>query len=169
MDITAQTKVGALLDAHPELEDALIALVPAFVKLRNPILRATVAKVATLEQAARVGGIPLPTLINGLRQALGQAPEAPGAETLSRAQEALPPWFSAEAVARTLDVGEILAAGGHPLAQAKQALNAHPPGAIVVLISDFEPAPLLSLVEKEGLMAACVKAGSRYRTLLKRP
>lgn len=167
MEITAQTKVGALLDAHPELEAALIALVPAFVKLRNPILRATVAKVATLEQAARVGGIPLPALINRLRQTLGEAPEEPGAAASSRAQEALPPWFSPQAVMAEWDVNQILAEGGHPLARAKQALNAHPPGAIVVLISDFEPAPLLSLVDKEGLMAACVRMGPRYKTLLK--
>lgn len=167
MDITAQTKVGALLDAHPELEEALIALAPAFAKLRNPILRATVAKVATLEQAARVGGIPLPDLVNGLRRALGQAPSETGTSAASRAQEAWPPWFSSQAVVAEWEVSQILTEGGHPLARAKQALNAHPPGAIVVLISDFEPAPLLSLVEKEGLTAACIRTGSRYRTLLK--
>lgn len=42
MEITPLTKVGALLETHPELAEALIERVPAFAKLRNPILRATV-------------------------------------------------------------------------------------------------------------------------------
>ena len=54
-DITAGTKVAALLSAHPELEDLLISMSPAFIKLRNPVLRRSVARVATLRQAAAVG------------------------------------------------------------------------------------------------------------------
>jgi hypothetical protein len=45
--ITPQTKVGELLDAYPELESILFELSPAFAKLKNPILRKTVARIAT--------------------------------------------------------------------------------------------------------------------------
>ena len=48
-----------LLEHCPELEDELLALSPAFAKLKNPILRRTVAKVATLCQAAGTGEIPV--------------------------------------------------------------------------------------------------------------
>ena len=41
--ICPDTKVGALLEAYTALEPALIAIAPAFEKLRNPMLRRTVA------------------------------------------------------------------------------------------------------------------------------
>ena len=55
--ITPATKVAELLESWPELEEALVAQAPAFRRLKNPVLRRTVARVATLEQAAGVGGI----------------------------------------------------------------------------------------------------------------
>jgi len=53
--ITPDLKIGAFLEAYPELEEVLIAAAPAFAKLRNPLLRQSVARVTTLRQAARVG------------------------------------------------------------------------------------------------------------------
>jgi hypothetical protein len=53
--IQPSTKIAQLLDAYPELEEVLIEMAPPFKKLRNPILRKSVAKVATLQQAAIVG------------------------------------------------------------------------------------------------------------------
>ena len=52
--IDETTKVAALLDAYPELEGVLIGIAPPFKKLRNPVLRRSVAKVASLRQAAAV-------------------------------------------------------------------------------------------------------------------
>lgn len=168
MDVTPHTKVGVLLDAHPEVEDVLIQAVPAFVKLKNPILRATVAKVATLEQAAKVGGLPLPELMGLIWKALGlEAGAAP--EGASAVMEAWPNWYREEAVQARLDVNAVLAEGGHPLSKAKQALASHPPGAVVLLQSDFEPAPLLALASKEGLLSACLRQGSTFLTALRRP
>ncbi len=48
--IIPDSKVGALLQEFPQLEDVLIQMSPAFGHLRNPVLRKTVAKVATLRQ-----------------------------------------------------------------------------------------------------------------------
>ena len=73
LPIGPETTVGAMLDAYPELESVLVEMAPAFAKLRNPAVRRTVAKVATLEQAARIGGISLPALILRLRNVTGQS------------------------------------------------------------------------------------------------
>ena len=70
--ITPKTKVGELLDAYPELEPVLMNLAPAFKKLKNPVLRKTVGKVATLQQAASLGGIQVTEIINTLRAEVGQ-------------------------------------------------------------------------------------------------
>ena len=46
--IGPETTVGAMIEAYPELESVLVEMAPAFAKLRNPVVRRTVAKVATL-------------------------------------------------------------------------------------------------------------------------
>ena len=74
LHIQPSTKVAALLDAYPELEDVLIKMAPPFKKLKNPVLRKSVAKVATLQQAAIVGRIDVTSMIDHLRRAVGQAP-----------------------------------------------------------------------------------------------
>ncbi|MDJ0706111.1 MAG: DUF1858 domain-containing protein [Leptolyngbyaceae cyanobacterium MO_188.B28] len=72
MEISAQTKVNDLLQAFPHLEGVLISLNPQFKKLRNPLLRNSVGRIATLKQAALVADIPPLTFINHLRRAVGQ-------------------------------------------------------------------------------------------------
>ena len=59
VEITPSLTVHALLEAYPELEEVLIGLAPPFKKLKNPFLRRSVAKVATMKHIASVGGIPL--------------------------------------------------------------------------------------------------------------
>jgi len=69
--ITRDMRVAALLRAYPETEELLIGLAPAFEKLRNPMLRRSVARVATLAQAAAVERVSPATLVNTLRTAVG--------------------------------------------------------------------------------------------------
>ena len=57
LTIIPQTRVGELLDAYPELEELLFKLSPKFTALKNPVLRRTIGRVATLSQAAAVGGL----------------------------------------------------------------------------------------------------------------
>lgn len=70
--ISPKTKVLQLIEAYPQLEDILISHVPTFKKLKNPVLRKTVAKIATLQQAASIGNIEVGDLINILRKEVGQ-------------------------------------------------------------------------------------------------
>ena len=69
--ISPKTKVGELLDAYPELEHVLMAMSPAFEKLKNPVLRKTVAKVATLQQVCIVGGVNIDEMIRILKKKRG--------------------------------------------------------------------------------------------------
>ena len=57
--ITPKTKVAELLSTYPELEDVLVDMAPAFKKLKNPVLRRTIARVTSLQQAASVGEVPV--------------------------------------------------------------------------------------------------------------
>ena len=67
--ITPKTKIYDLLEAYPELEEKLVEAAPQFRKLKNPMLRKTIARVTTLGQAAIIGGVKVEQLINKLREA----------------------------------------------------------------------------------------------------
>lgn len=85
LPITPETKVADLLSAYPELEFPLIERVPAFEKLKNPVLRRTLGRVTTLSQAARIAGVEVRDLLAFLQRVAG----AEGVETDS-APEARP-------------------------------------------------------------------------------
>src|SRR5262245_60025801 len=65
--ILPDTKVADLLDRYPELEDVLISLASPFKKLKNPVLRKGVARVASLTHVAAVAGMQVNDLVNKLR------------------------------------------------------------------------------------------------------
>jgi DUF438 domain-containing protein len=66
MDISASTKIDDLLKAYPFLEDFLITLSPRFKGLKNPIMRKTIGKVATLGKVAGIGGLDLNDFLTAL-------------------------------------------------------------------------------------------------------
>ena len=66
MEINAKTKINDLLKQYPFLEDFLITLSPKFKGLKNPIMRKTMGKVATLQMATSISGLDLDTLIASL-------------------------------------------------------------------------------------------------------
>ncbi len=57
MGISANTKINDLLKKYPFLEDFLVSLSPKFKGLKNPIMRKTIGKVATLGKVAGIGGL----------------------------------------------------------------------------------------------------------------
>ena len=57
MKINASTRIDELLKKYPFLTEYLISISPKFKALKNPIMRKTVGKVATIGKAAGIGGI----------------------------------------------------------------------------------------------------------------
>lgn len=147
--ITPKTKVLALLEAYPQLEAELIAYVPAFEKLRNPVLRNTVARVASLQQAAAVGGVPVADLVNRLRQAVGQGTLAEVADLAYNTSQ--PPWFDPQAPTAVLDAQVLLDRGEQPIDTALGALADLGPGQQYRVIAPFLPAPLIDKATSLGL------------------
>jgi hypothetical protein len=147
--LVPDSKVGDLLQEFPPLEEVLIRMSPAYGHLRNPILRKTVARVATLRQIAKIGDVPLATLINALRQAAGFKEEW-SENGIAGATESAPNWMQNATVTKSLDARPVIAGGGHPLEQVLRELKELPAGSIYLLITPFLPAPLLDLVKKHG-------------------
>jgi len=170
MNITPETKIGAFLEAYPDLQEPLIAQVPEFARLRNPILRRTVAKLATVEQAANMAGIPTAELVRFLRTLVGGTTESlEEGRPLLDSGEPRPDWAQPGTVALTLDAQNLLSAGEHPLARVRRALPDLAPGQTLLLQSDFRPEPLLDQFRKEGIPCWCGQEGpGRFQTWLLR-
>jgi hypothetical protein len=147
--ITPKTKVLELIETYPELEDILIGIVPAFKKLKNPVLRKTVAKVATLQQAATIGNIKTEELINMLRKEVGQENITEDAGT--QYNYVTPTWFSEDKISKRFNVSEMLADGEQPVSQVIADLNHLEEGKIYLLIAPFLTAPLIDKATSLGI------------------
>jgi hypothetical protein len=152
LEITPETKVGAFLENYPELEKFLMEMSPTFAKLRNPILRRTVAKIATLRQVAEIGGIPLAILINSLRSAAGSNEKIMNSENTS-VENSIPDWVDLSKVAKSLDARAMLASGEHPLGIVMKELAELRDGFLFELITRFVPAPLVDKAKEKGYLA----------------
>jgi hypothetical protein len=141
--ITPKTKISDLLDAYPQLEVVLIALAPQFTKLRNPLLRKTIAKVTTLNQAAIVGGLKVEDLVNTLRKETGQSELSDFAPTQNAYNTKKPAWYNSRKVVETIDVRDMLHEGEQPVHIVLSAVKMLNKKEILKIIAPFLPAPLL--------------------------
>lgn len=158
--ISPRTTVGELLNAYPELEETLIGIAPQFGKLKNPVLRRTIAKVATLQHAALVAEIPVETIVNRLRKAAGQMK----LEGIGSAHEAssspAPDWFAEERIAHSFDARPVLEAGGNPLESVMRQIARLNEGDILELITPFVPAPMIEKLGIKGIRSWTFSPGS---------
>jgi hypothetical protein len=141
--ITPKTKVSEILETYPELEETLIEMAPQFKKLKNPVLRKTIARVTTLSQAAIVGGVKVETLVTKLRGIIGQN-TANAVETDNTTYNIdKPEWFDETGIAHTIDTREMLNAGEHPVYEVLSSIKKLSDKEILKVVSPFIPAPLL--------------------------
>ena len=63
MVLTPKTTIGTLLNEYPFLLSYLASYHPEFKKLTNPVARRTLGRLATVEKAAALGGVPTEVLL----------------------------------------------------------------------------------------------------------
>lgn len=149
IDITPSVTVHELLEAYPELEDVLIGIAPPFKKLKNPILRRSVAKVATIKHISLVGRVPLNELINKLRKAVGQTEIVDSYEDEEYYQDK-PDWFSADKISVSIDEDKLGDKDKMTLTVVlKEAKNVEK-GEIIELVTTFLPAPGIDIMKSKG-------------------
>ena len=150
--ISPETKIGALLDRFPNLEITLLEMAPEFKKLRNPILRKTIARVTSLKQASTVAKIPLAEVINRLRNEAGIQEEFMMDEAnLSISKEA-PSWFSTSGIVQSLDARPMLERGEQPINKVFGYCKNLKSGDIYELITPFLPVPLIDTAKEKGYL-----------------
>lgn len=141
--ITPKTKVNDLLEAYPQLEEILIDIAPPFKKLKNPVLRKTIARVTTLAQAAIVGGVKVEEMITRLRAEIGQTSVQTIDEETRNYITEKPQWFDEVEIARTIDIREMLNAGEQPVHEVLFVIKGLQSNETLKVIAPFIPAPLI--------------------------
>jgi hypothetical protein len=168
ISITPKTKVGELLDNFPELEKVLMEMSPAFEKLKNPILRKTVAKVATLQQIAAVGGLKVDDIVNRLRKEVGQDDDAESGTDSEYLSTGIPDWFHEKKIITRMDASPVINSGGSPMNEILSQTNLLNAGEIFELKTPFIPAPIIDMLRKKGFKVHCVKMESHVLSFFTR-
>jgi hypothetical protein len=163
--ITPKTKIYDLLEAFPQLEEILIAKAPEFKRLKNPLLRNTIARVTTIAQAATISGLAVDALVNDLRAQVGQdktglvsgsgitecsgtsvdgtSANSSDSETSVSYTTEPPTWFNPGDIQATFDVGILLNQGEHPVHEVLTRLKKLDDDEILDVEAPFIPAPLI--------------------------
>jgi hypothetical protein len=155
--IRASDRVAAVIAQDEGLIEVFASASPAFEKLRNAAMRRTMARLVTVEQAARIAGLDAEVLVERLNRALeggpklaGEpapgTPEAPPVAPLPAALRAIP-----EERVVDVDVREDLRAGREPFRRILDAVQRLPDDGVLRLRAIFEPVPLYGVLAKRGL------------------
>jgi DUF438 domain-containing protein len=138
MGIGARTKVDDLLRVYPFLLDFLAGLSPRFARLKSPVLRKTIGRVASLNQVAAFGDLPLAELLSKIK---AEIKRVTGEEVEADSGPAAPePIEAGEARLEILkDIIRELHRGGELEIQRKRFAE---------LIKDISPAEISELEQK---------------------
>lgn len=139
-----------------------------FKKLKNPVLRKTIAKVTSLKQAAAIGNVALPTLINELRKVVGQELLVKSEKQSSTLVEK-PGWVIEENIKLSYDAREDLENGVHPVSKVVKDIETISGDEIYLMVTPFIPLPLIDIVNKKGFAAHSEKSEeNKFSTFIKR-
>ncbi|HET9947766.1 MAG TPA: DUF2249 domain-containing protein [Longimicrobiales bacterium] len=166
MVIRKSDRVATVLKADESLIDVFVGLSPAFERLRNPAMRKVMARLVTVEQAARMAGVDADTLVARLNGARPDADApAPGGSEPPTSHAAYAPRTPPAEAPRTapaeleripgalrveVDVREDLRSGREPFSRIMAARRQVPPGGALRVRAIFEPVPLYAVMEKQG-------------------
>ncbi len=161
--ITENDKVYDVVTAHPELKDVLKEMSPKFVKLNNPVVFNTVAKVTTLKMASKIGDVYLKEMLYRLNEAIGKGSEymawfksqipAMQEEFMKKQfgdekeSKEMPGWVKQASDYEVVDA-RTLSEEPFPVVAAKAgSIKA---GGGFVLVQAFKPSPLIHYLETQG-------------------
>ncbi|HKJ93154.1 MAG TPA: DUF1858 domain-containing protein, partial [Longimicrobiales bacterium] len=157
MVIRKQDRVSDVLKHDESLIEVFVSLSPAFERLRNKALRRVMARLVTVEQAAKMGGVDADELVarlndGGAGRAAGpatspvdaNAPAPQPAPLAGPGAPDLPPHLAALPANRIVDVDvrDDLRNGREPFSRIVAARRQLPPDGALRVRAIFEPFPL---------------------------
>lgn len=164
--ITASERVSDVLARDESLVDVFVRHAPHFAKLRNRAMRKVMARLVTVERAARTANVPVETLLGELNEAIGidLAPlKADAIETTPGLAPAPADTGAKRPASRReveVDVREDLRAGREPFSKIMAAVGRLMDDEVLHLRATFEPVPLFAVLEKRGLSHESLSHGA---------
>lgn len=166
LNINSQTKIGELLEVYPQLEDTLLALSSSFAKLKNPILRKTIGRIASLRQVADIGNIEIGELVNTLRKAIGEDTIETSIST-ENSSEAKPTWIDESELVITFNATEIIESGDSPMAEIIAKAKSLSHNQTMLLITPFKPTPILEILEVKNYQTWSYEVDNKIYSYIK--
>ena len=153
-------RVSDVLARDEGLVDVFVRHSSHFEKLRNRTLRRVMGQLVTVEQAARVAGVGLDTLLRDLNDALypGVSTSTPPRAGSARARESdastVPPAAHRPpgAAEVELDLRDDMRAGREPFSRIMTAVRELVDDHVLRLRTSFEPVPLFAVLAKRGFL-----------------
>ncbi|GGK51106.1 DUF2249 domain-containing protein [Salinarimonas ramus] len=136
--LTDCTSLAEALETDERIYDRFVAAGSAFQRLAKVVMREDTAGRLTLADIARMGGVPLASVLPDA--------ESVSERTLSRQSRPTP-------VAAVFDARPMLAAGFEPLPSILDFVEELAPGSSFAVEASFEPKPLVRLFEGRGYSA----------------
>ncbi len=147
MIVDKNTKIGDLLKMRKDALDIIASIAPAFEKLKNPVLRKSIAPRVRVKDAARIGNLTVNEFLNALAKH-GFEVRTDDRETVEVQPKKCEQLKNYKIV--SFDVRPLLEKGQDPFNNIREKLTALNPGEALEVILDFEPVPLIDLFEKSG-------------------
>ncbi len=155
--IAPTDRVNDVLARGETLVDVFTRHSPHFEKLRHRSMRRIMARLVTVEQAARIAGVPLAALLHDLNDALG-LPREPDERSVMQVDEEREDAVEGEsqhahpwpAPIVELDVRDDLRSGREPFSRIMAAVATMRDSDVLLLRTLFEPVPLFAVLAKRG-------------------
>ncbi len=154
MLVTANTKIGVIINSNPDAIDTLIAINKHFEKLKNPILRRVLAPRVTVMEAAKIGKCSVSAILQSLSKIgfdIEEVEPNPVQDLAESTAATNKPSFDHQ-----LDVRQSLAAGADPFKLIMKSLMEIGKGQTLLLINSFEPVPLMKILKAKGYRIAVI-------------
>lgn len=151
--ISPNDKVSDVLARDESLVEVFVRAAPHFAKLRNRAMRRVMARLVTVEQAARTANVPAEELVRALNAALGLAGDRTTPEpTRSAHVDSSGDRHPDNAPVVEVDVRDDLRSGREPFSRIMSAVAALRDDEVLRLRAIFEPAPLFTVLGKRGFV-----------------
>ncbi len=157
MVINSQTKIADIIKANPNAIDTIAEINKHFRKLKNPILRRTLARRVTIQDAARIGGVAVDVFFEKLKKIGFEIGVENSDYSTKQEQKQMNILTGSEEIVE-LDVRDNIASGNDPFQIIMAAIKQLPANGVLKIINTFEPIPLIGVLSKKG-----------YESMVERP
>jgi uncharacterized protein (DUF2249 family) len=157
--VAAGDRVSDVLARDEALVEVFVRQSHHFTKLRNRTMRKVMARLVTVEDAARIAGADAAALVGELNAALGIVSDSAAAIGGADEERVLRPEVSPASAAPgrprgatvvEVDVREDLRTGREPFSRIMAAVQTAGAGEVLWLRATFEPVPLYTVLAKRG-------------------